>query len=206
MHTIKITPNLLLEYQCTSGKFIRLPNLIESKNRFGSKIESNRIEIFLPELECSTVNCSFSSWLTNATYDSHTIRNTKRLQQRTVTFSAYYFTNLLNYVGRTRDFRYLNKYLPTLECQLWKLWNVVSYKSAAYSQFPLTRVTPLVLPLTYGTERQNLSDQMPHQQSWFHMRPSPSTQVKRLSGVKKKRLFSKLAVTLFLTVNAGVSV
>jgi len=27
MHTIKITPNLLFEYQCTSGKFIRLPNL-----------------------------------------------------------------------------------------------------------------------------------------------------------------------------------
>jgi len=41
MHTIKITPNLLFEYQCTSGKFIRLPNRIESKNRFGSE---NRIE------------------------------------------------------------------------------------------------------------------------------------------------------------------
>ena len=40
MHTIKITPNLLFEYQCTSGKFIRLPNRIESK-------------LFLPELECS---------------------------------------------------------------------------------------------------------------------------------------------------------
>ena len=40
MHTIKITPNLLFEYQCTSGKFIRLPNRIE-KNRFGSE---NRIE------------------------------------------------------------------------------------------------------------------------------------------------------------------
>ena len=54
MHTIKITPNLLFEYQCTSGKFIRLPNRIESKkNRFGSE---NRIEskLFLPELECST--------------------------------------------------------------------------------------------------------------------------------------------------------
>ena len=25
----KITPNLLFEYQCTSGKFIRLPNRIE---------------------------------------------------------------------------------------------------------------------------------------------------------------------------------
>jgi len=41
MHTIKMTPNLLFEYQCTSGKFIRLPNRIESK-------------LFLPELECST--------------------------------------------------------------------------------------------------------------------------------------------------------
>jgi len=51
MH-IKITPNLLFEYQCTSGKFIRLPNRIE-KNRFGSE---NRIEskLFLPELECSS--------------------------------------------------------------------------------------------------------------------------------------------------------
>jgi len=36
MHTIKITPNLLFEYQCTSGKFIRLPNRIEKK-RFSSE-------------------------------------------------------------------------------------------------------------------------------------------------------------------------
>ena len=50
MHTIKITSNSLFKYQCTSGKFIRLPNRIE-KNRFGSE---NRIESFLPELECST--------------------------------------------------------------------------------------------------------------------------------------------------------
>ena len=41
MH-IKITPNLLFEYQCTSGKFIRLLNRIE-KNRFGSE---NRIESY----------------------------------------------------------------------------------------------------------------------------------------------------------------
>jgi len=34
MHTMKITPNLLFEYQCTSGKFIRLPNRIESKKLF----------------------------------------------------------------------------------------------------------------------------------------------------------------------------
>jgi len=34
----KITPNLLFEHHCSSGKFIRLPN---------------RFETFLPELECS---------------------------------------------------------------------------------------------------------------------------------------------------------
>ena len=53
MHTIKITPNLLFEYQCISGKFIRLPDRIE-KNRFGSenRIKSNG-NFSLPELECS---------------------------------------------------------------------------------------------------------------------------------------------------------
>jgi len=51
MHNIKITPNILFEYQCTSGKFIRLTNRIEKI--FGSE---NRIEskLFWPELECST--------------------------------------------------------------------------------------------------------------------------------------------------------
>ena len=34
MHTIKITPNLLFEYQCTSGKFVRLPNRTESNRNF----------------------------------------------------------------------------------------------------------------------------------------------------------------------------
>ena len=34
MHTIKITSNLLYEYQCTSGKLIRLPNRIESNRNF----------------------------------------------------------------------------------------------------------------------------------------------------------------------------
>jgi len=38
MHTIKITPNLLFEYQYTSGKFIRLSNRFGSENR----VESNR--------------------------------------------------------------------------------------------------------------------------------------------------------------------
>ena len=52
MHTIKVTPKLLFEYQCTSGKFIRLPNRIEKIDSV-ARIESNRIETFLPELECS---------------------------------------------------------------------------------------------------------------------------------------------------------
>ena len=43
MHTIKITPNLLFEYQCTSSKFIRLPNWIELKKiDLVGRIESNR--------------------------------------------------------------------------------------------------------------------------------------------------------------------
>ena len=46
MHTIKITPNLLFEYQCTSGKFIRLPNRIEKK-RFSSE---NRIKTFFARI------------------------------------------------------------------------------------------------------------------------------------------------------------
>ena len=45
MHTIKITPNLLFDYQCTSGKFIRLPNRIEKIDSV-ARIESNRIETF----------------------------------------------------------------------------------------------------------------------------------------------------------------
>jgi len=41
MNTIKITPNLLSEYQCTSGKFIILPNRIEKIDSV-ARIESNR--------------------------------------------------------------------------------------------------------------------------------------------------------------------
>ena len=41
MHTIKITPNLLFEYQFTSGKFIKLPNRIEKIDSV-VRIESNR--------------------------------------------------------------------------------------------------------------------------------------------------------------------
>ena len=40
MHTIKITPNLLFEYQCTSDKFTRLPNRIEKVDSV-ARIESN---------------------------------------------------------------------------------------------------------------------------------------------------------------------
>ena len=46
MHTIKITPNLLFEYQCISGKFIRLPDRIE-KIDSAARIESNQMETFL---------------------------------------------------------------------------------------------------------------------------------------------------------------
>ena len=54
MNTIKITPNLLFEYQCTSGKFIRLPNRIESQ-----KIDSiARIE---SKLFCPNWNALMSS-------------------------------------------------------------------------------------------------------------------------------------------------
>ena len=45
----KITPNLLFECQCTSGKFIRLPNRIEKIDSV-ARIES---KLFLLELECS---------------------------------------------------------------------------------------------------------------------------------------------------------
>ena len=41
MHTIKITPNLLFEYQCTSGKFIRMWNRIKKINSV-ERIESNQ--------------------------------------------------------------------------------------------------------------------------------------------------------------------
>ena len=46
MHTIKITPNLLLEYQIAESNRKKIDSV---KNR----IESNR-NFFLPELDCST--------------------------------------------------------------------------------------------------------------------------------------------------------
>ena len=57
----KITPKLLFEYQCTSGKFIRLPNRIESKKIDSvARIESNRIETYF----CPNWNALLSTSLT----------------------------------------------------------------------------------------------------------------------------------------------
>ena len=66
----KITPNLLFEYQCTSGKFIRLPNRIESK-----KIDSvARIEstLFCPNWNAlATIEVpSFLSWRSSFIFTS----------------------------------------------------------------------------------------------------------------------------------------
>jgi len=41
----------MCDYQCTSVRFIKLSNRIESKNLF---VRVNRIELFFPESECST--------------------------------------------------------------------------------------------------------------------------------------------------------
>jgi len=57
MHIVKITPNLIFEYQCTSGKFIRLPNRIEKIDSV-AKIESNRIETFF----CPNWNALVGCW------------------------------------------------------------------------------------------------------------------------------------------------
>ena len=55
MHAIKITPNLLFEYQCISGKFIRLPNRIEKIDSLG-RIESNR-NFFCPNWNALVAIC-----------------------------------------------------------------------------------------------------------------------------------------------------
>ena len=62
MHTVKITANLLFEYQCTNGKFISLANRIESK-------------LFLPELKCSNrrLQCSTHDGILNCTKDSSSV-------------------------------------------------------------------------------------------------------------------------------------
>jgi len=45
------SPSLLFEYQCKSGKFIRLANRIESKKiNLVARIESNRIETFFARI------------------------------------------------------------------------------------------------------------------------------------------------------------
>ena len=59
MHTIKITPNLLFEYQCTSSKFIRLPNWIELKKiDLVGRIESNR-NFFGPNWNALTLTAEY---------------------------------------------------------------------------------------------------------------------------------------------------
>ena len=45
MHAIKITPNLLFEYQCTSGEYMRFES--NRKNQFGSE---NRIKTFFARI------------------------------------------------------------------------------------------------------------------------------------------------------------
>ena len=72
MHTIKITPNLLFEYQCTSSKFIRLPKRIESKKSIRQR-ESNR-NFFLPELECSNKYASYTKTESNRITDMCSIK------------------------------------------------------------------------------------------------------------------------------------
>jgi len=49
MHTVKITPYLLFEYQCTSSKFIRFPNRIEKIDSV-ARIELNRSETFFARI------------------------------------------------------------------------------------------------------------------------------------------------------------
>jgi len=48
------SPSLLFEYQCRSSKVIRLASRIGSKKSIRQR-ESNRIETFSPELECSSL-------------------------------------------------------------------------------------------------------------------------------------------------------
>jgi len=68
MHTTKITPNLLFEYQCTSGKFIRLSNQIEkidSVARIESKLFCRIGMLYWPHQArtFSIYPCRLSDWL-----------------------------------------------------------------------------------------------------------------------------------------------
>ena len=70
MHTIKITPNLLFEYQCTSGKFIRLPN----ENRIEkidsvARIEWNR-NFFCPNWNALVATSTSGSWLVGVEFNA----------------------------------------------------------------------------------------------------------------------------------------
>ena len=61
-------PSLLFEYQCKSGKFIRLANRIEKIDSV-ARIES---KLFLPELECSTSCHSANSIKSLKAYSNYT--------------------------------------------------------------------------------------------------------------------------------------
>jgi len=75
MHTIEITSNLLLEYLRTSGKFIRLPN---------------RIETFSPELECSTSDTVFwARFRRNQDTKSHVFARKTNLSRADIALHVY---------------------------------------------------------------------------------------------------------------------
>ena len=94
MHTIKITPNLLFEYQCTSGKFIRLPNRIEKIDSVG-RIESNRIEIFCPNWN-ALVSTLFHILLTADAYINDVVY--QRHFEEQVEFNLVIFNDILQTV------------------------------------------------------------------------------------------------------------
>ena len=69
MHNIEITPNLLFEYQCTNGKFIRLPNRIESK-----KIDSVAIYRIESKLFCPNWNALVRAQYSSGQFNSVELR------------------------------------------------------------------------------------------------------------------------------------
>jgi len=89
MHTIKITPNLLFEYQCTSGRFIRLPNRIEKIDSV-ARIESirnffARIGMLYPVLPARVARRSWAFLGRNRTFPRKTFaRQSERNDSCTV--------------------------------------------------------------------------------------------------------------------------
>ena len=102
MHTIKITPNLglLFEYQCTSGKLIRLPNRIEKKiDRRGS----NRIETFF----CSNWNALLAMTLCLSVTSRCSIETVERFELVLTFWHVSFLPPVLHCVKR--KFGYLQK-------------------------------------------------------------------------------------------------